>query len=90
MVQLKVQITDCTSFFLFISIPYGSIKSVAGTVWKQEAEKISIPYGSIKRPNPKKYEPLLFIFQFLMVQLKVCFDGFIGSGSTNFNSLWFN
>ena len=35
---------------IYISIPYGSIKSLNNEPEDEITDKISIPYGSIKRP----------------------------------------
>ena len=55
-----------------ISIPYGAIKRERGTKNTIDKRQISIPYGAIKSIFNKVTDTTLFLFQFLMVRLKVC------------------
>ena len=60
------RLTKCTK----ISIPYGSIKSCSHTQSRRN-NKISIPYGSIKSVLSSVVLSCSYVFQFLMVRLKV-------------------
>ena len=54
-----------------ISIPYGAIKRKAVGELLSKLHQISIPYGAIKSNSSNVIIFYLFIFQFLMVRLKV-------------------
>ena len=54
-----------------VSIPYGTIKSPRGYCFPGLRSPVSIPYGTIKRNSCTSLFSKPFLFQFLMVRLKV-------------------
>ena len=90
MVRLKAVSVAVPAPSVYISIPYGSIKSSC-SVSLGALCHISIPYGSIKSHRNNKAEiGIKIIFQFLMVRLKVMPQNSVMMSLCNFNSLWFD
>ena len=72
MVRLKgVMVFIFSSFFMYISIPYGAIKRNIRNTAPIKKFYISIPYGAIKRADGECVSQKSIGFQFLMVRLKV-------------------
>ena len=71
MVRLKVICNSYINVSIFISIPYGAIKSKSVVNNLYTRSNISIPYGAIKSKKYFRQRKGIYIFQFLMVRLKV-------------------